>query len=98
MNQPHRSTAFLTDMYELTMLDAALKDGTAHRQCAFEVFTRRLPGERRYGVVAGTSRVIDAVEKFRFTQDQIDSADFLSDEAKDYGLVDRVISRARAVS
>ena len=83
-NSTPDSTAFLTDMYELTMLDAALKDGTAHRQCAFEVFTRRLPGERRYGVVAGTSRVIDAVEKFRFTQDQIDSADFLSDEAKDY--------------
>ncbi|MBL7286565.1 nicotinate phosphoribosyltransferase [Corynebacterium godavarianum] len=83
-NSTPDSTAFLTDMYELTMLDAALQDGTAHRQCAFEVFTRRLPGERRYGVVAGTSRVIDAVEKFRFTQDQIDSADFLSDEAKDY--------------
>ncbi|WP_267208570.1 nicotinate phosphoribosyltransferase [Corynebacterium sp. Marseille-P8863] len=83
-NSTPDSTAFLTDMYELTMLDAALKDGTAHRQCAFEVFTRRLPGERRYGVVAGTSRVIDAVEKFRFTHDQIDSADFLSDEAKDY--------------
>ncbi|CAM4370374.1 MULTISPECIES: nicotinate phosphoribosyltransferase [Corynebacterium] len=83
-NSTPDSTAFLTDMYELTMLDAALKDGTAHRQCAFEVFTRRLPGERRYGVVAGTSRVIDAVEKFRFTQDQIDAADFLSDEAKDY--------------
>ena len=63
-NSTPDSTAFLTDMYELTMLDAALKDGTAHRQCAFEVFTRRLPGERRYGVVAGTSRVIDAVEKF----------------------------------
>ena len=27
--QSHESTAFLTDMYELTMLDAAFKDGTA---------------------------------------------------------------------
>lgn len=80
----HDSTAFLTDMYELTMLDAALQDGTAHRQCAFEVFTRRLPNERRYGVVAGTARVIDAIATFRFTDEQIATADFLSDEAKEY--------------
>ncbi|MCP1386965.1 nicotinate phosphoribosyltransferase [Corynebacterium sp. TA-R-1] len=80
----HDSTAFLTDMYELTMLDAALRDGTAHRKCAFEVFTRRLPAERRYGVVAGTARVIDAISNFRFTEEQIASADFLSDEAKEY--------------
>ncbi|MCT2339593.1 nicotinate phosphoribosyltransferase [Corynebacterium sp. p3-SID1056] len=78
------STAFLTDMYELTMLDAALQDGTAHRQCAFEVFTRRLPSERRYGVVAGTARVLDAISKFRFTEEQIEAADFLSEEAKRY--------------
>ena len=80
----HESTAFLTDMYELTMLDAALQDGTAHRACAFEVFTRRLPAERRYGVVAGTARVIDAISHFRFTDEQIDNAEFLSDVAKDY--------------
>lgn len=82
MNQ--HSTAFLTDMYELTMLDAALQDGTAFRQCAFEVFTRRLPNERRYGVVAGTARVLDAIAKFRFTEEQIAAADFLSPKAKDY--------------
>ena len=78
------STAFFTDMYELTMLDAALKDGTAQRECIFEVFGRRLPNERRYGVVAGTERVLDAITKFRFTQDQLDSADFLSPQAREY--------------
>ena len=78
------STAFLTDMYELTMLDAALQDGTAFRQCAFEVFARRLPAERRYGVVAGTARVIDAITNFRFTEEQIASAPFLSQQAKQY--------------
>lgn len=78
------STAFLTDMYELTMLDAAIQEGTAFRQCAFEVFTRRLPVERRYGVVAGTARVIDAILTFRFTEEQIATAPFLSDAAKDY--------------
>ncbi|MEU6402119.1 nicotinate phosphoribosyltransferase [Streptomyces sp. NPDC046985] len=60
------STALFTDHYELTMLQAALKAGTAERRCVFEVFTRRLPEGRRYGVLAGTGRVLDAVENFRF--------------------------------
>ena len=47
-----RSTALHTDRYELTMLDAALRDGTADRRCVFELFGRRLPGGRRFGVVA----------------------------------------------
>ncbi|WKD57112.1 Nicotinate phosphoribosyltransferase pncB1 [Corynebacterium capitovis DSM 44611] len=81
---PNHSTAFLTDMYELTMLDAAIKSGTADRQCTFEVFSRKLSNERRYGVVAGTARVLDAVSRFRFTQQQLESAGFLSDAAKAY--------------
>ncbi|MEU5833373.1 nicotinate phosphoribosyltransferase [Streptomyces diacarni] len=60
------STALFTDQYELTMLQAALHAGTAERRSVFEVFTRRLPEGRRYGVVAGTGRVLDAVENFRF--------------------------------
>ncbi|MFJ3931894.1 MULTISPECIES: nicotinate phosphoribosyltransferase [unclassified Streptomyces] len=60
------STALFTDQYELTMLQAALRAGTAERRSVFEVFTRRLPNGRRYGVVAGTGRVLDAVENFRF--------------------------------
>ncbi len=63
---PSRSTALLTDRYELTMLDAALRDGTAHRPSVFEVFARRLPAGRRFGVVAGIHRVVDALSDFRF--------------------------------
>jgi nicotinate phosphoribosyltransferase len=48
------------------MLAAALADGTASRRCTFEVFARRLPDGRRYGVVAGTARFLDAVSRFRF--------------------------------
>ncbi|MFJ6636228.1 nicotinate phosphoribosyltransferase [Streptomyces sp. NPDC091376] len=62
------STALFTDQYEFTMLQAALKAGTADRRSVFEVFTRRLPEGRRYGVVAGTGRVLDAVENFRFDE------------------------------
>ncbi|GAB3285398.1 nicotinate phosphoribosyltransferase [Parasphingorhabdus pacifica] len=65
---PAPSTALLTDHYELTMLASALRDGTAHRPCAFEAFTRRLPDGRRYGVVGGVERVVDAIENFRFDE------------------------------
>jgi len=60
-----------TDRYELTMLDAALRDGTAGRQSVFEAFGRSLPGNHRFGVVAGIERVIDAVLDFTFDPDQI---------------------------
>ncbi|NCD18413.1 MAG: nicotinate phosphoribosyltransferase [Actinobacteria bacterium] len=68
---PCQSTALFTDMYELTMIDAALESGTASRACVFEVFNRRLPSRRRYGVVAGVARLLDAVEAFRFTDAQL---------------------------
>ncbi|WP_067715457.1 nicotinate phosphoribosyltransferase [Nocardia yamanashiensis] len=65
------STALLTDQYELTMLAAALSDGSAQRQCTFEVFARRLPHGRRYGVVAGTGRLLAALAEFRFGPDEL---------------------------
>jgi nicotinate phosphoribosyltransferase len=66
------STALLTDHYELTMLQAALHSGAARRHCVFEVFARRLPEGRRYGVVAGTGRLLEAVRKFRFGSQEIE--------------------------
>lgn len=61
----------LTDRYEFTMLAAALRDGTAHTPCVFEVFARRLPEGRRYGVVAGTRRVLDAITSFGVDADEL---------------------------
>lgn len=71
MVRPGPSTALFTDRYELTMLQAALADGTAARRCLFEVFTRRLPPGRRYGVLAGTGRVLEAIEQFRFDEAEL---------------------------
>jgi nicotinate phosphoribosyltransferase len=62
----HPAPALLTDRYELTMLAAALADGTADRDCVFEVFARRLPHGRRYGVLAGTNRLLEELPAFRF--------------------------------
>ena len=67
-----RSTALLTDHYELTMVEAALRSGAATRRCVFEAFARRLPEGRRYGVVAGTGRFLEALQRFRFGDDEID--------------------------
>jgi nicotinate phosphoribosyltransferase len=66
------STALHTDHYELTMLDAALRDHTADRRVAFEVFTRRLPPDTRVGVFGGLGRLLDALERFRFGPDELD--------------------------
>ncbi|MCZ7376619.1 nicotinate phosphoribosyltransferase [Micromonospora sp. WMMC250] len=64
--------ALLTDHYELTMVSAALRDGTADRRCVFEVFSRRLPSGRRYGVVAGTGRLVDLIRDFQFDPTAVD--------------------------
>src|SRR5579872_6247143 len=79
-------TALLTDHYELTMLQAALHSGAAQRRAVFEVFARQLPHGRRYGVVAGTGRLLDAVERFRFGPQELA---FL----RDSGIVDETTLR-----
>lgn len=66
------STALFTDHYELTMLAAALADGSAERRCTFEVFGRRLANGRRFGVVAGLGRLIPAIRNFRFSTAELD--------------------------
>jgi nicotinate phosphoribosyltransferase len=65
------STALLTDRYELTMVDAALRSGNHNRDCVFEVFARRLPEGRRYGVVGGTGRLLELITQFRFEDEEL---------------------------
>lgn len=82
---PPASTALRTDHYELTMVAAALADGTAERPCVFETFARGLPKGRRYGVVAGTGRLIEAIERFRFGEAELEPLQrFLPDSVLDW--------------
>ncbi|HXW80049.1 MAG TPA: nicotinate phosphoribosyltransferase [Acidimicrobiales bacterium] len=60
------TTALLTDRYELTMLETALRSGRALSPATFEVFARRLPEGRPWGVFAGLERAVEAIEDFRF--------------------------------
>jgi nicotinate phosphoribosyltransferase len=79
------TTALLTDQYELTMVRAALRAGTANRRCVFELFARRLPEGRRYGVVAGVGRALRALRLFSFDEEALG---FLSDRK----IVDRAMA------
>jgi nicotinate phosphoribosyltransferase len=84
MNDPVLA-GLLTDKYELTMLAAALRDGTANRRTTFELFARRLPEGRRYGVVAGPGRLLEALPQFRFDDEACQLvADFLDDDTLRY--------------
>ncbi|MFM5951280.1 MAG: nicotinate phosphoribosyltransferase [Micrococcales bacterium] len=65
------TTALLTDRYELTMVQAARQSGLAGRNCVFEVFSRQLPAGRRYGVVAGTGRLLNEIKDFRFGEAEL---------------------------
>ncbi|MEE2521493.1 nicotinate phosphoribosyltransferase [Pseudarthrobacter sp. J75] len=68
----HPRTSLYTDHYELTMLQAALHSGAAHRRSVFEAFARRLPDGRRYGIVGGTGRLLEGLAHFRFGKAELD--------------------------
>ena len=59
------------------MVQAALKSGKASTPCVFETFARKLPDGRRFGVFAGSGRLIQALVNFRFSTSELD---FLADE------------------
>lgn len=84
---PGSASSLLTDQYELTMLEASLRAGTHERECVFEVYGRSLPGGRRYGIVAGTGRLLQLVTDFRFADAELDwlrQSDIVSGAALDW--------------
>ncbi len=63
--------ALLTDLYQLTMLQAYLEHGYTGT-AAFEFFSRKLPPERRFLLAAGLEQVLDYLEHLRFTEPELD--------------------------
>jgi nicotinate phosphoribosyltransferase len=59
--------ALLTDLYQLTMLDAYRQERLAGR-AVFELFTRRLPPGRGFLVAAGLEQALDFLAGLRFTE------------------------------
>jgi nicotinate phosphoribosyltransferase len=54
------------------MLDGALTSGLIDARATFEVFTRSLPNGYRYGVVAGTGRLLEELATFQFDEPTIE--------------------------
>jgi nicotinate phosphoribosyltransferase len=65
------SSALLTDLYQLNMLEAYLADGE-RRTAVFEFFFRKLPKERGFLLAAGLEQVLDFLEGMRFTGEELD--------------------------
>ena len=63
--------ALLTDLYQLTMLDAYHTLGM-QQPAVFEFFVRRLPPARNFLVAAGLEQVLDYLENLQFTADEIE--------------------------
>lgn len=68
--------ALMTDRYEFSMLESFIESGRVNDHAVFEVFTRRLPAGRRFGVFAGLGRLLPMIKDFRFGVDELD---FLTD-------------------
>ncbi|MEX0820390.1 MAG: nicotinate phosphoribosyltransferase [Pirellulaceae bacterium] len=84
------NVAMFTDLYELTMAQAYLREGM-QQPAVFELFFRKLPDCRNFIVAAGLESVLERLEELRFTSDDLDylreqgqfGADFL-DYLKDF--------------
>ena len=64
------SSALLTDLYELTMLEAYFAEGMAGR-AVFEFFVRKLPPDRNFLVAAGLAQVVDYLLGLSFRGDEL---------------------------
>lgn len=76
----------VTDLYQLTMLQAYLEHGM-HATATFELFTRRLPPNRNFLIAAGLDAALDYLENLRFEDadiDYLESLGRLSSEFLDY--------------
>lgn len=65
------SEPLLTDLYQLTMLQAYWRGGMTET-AVFEFFVRRLPQQRSFLVAAGLEQVLDYLENLHFAATEID--------------------------
>jgi nicotinate phosphoribosyltransferase len=61
----------LTDLYQLTMLDAYRQSGM-EGTAVFEMFVRRLPPGRGFLMAAGLAQVLDFLEELHFENDELE--------------------------
>ena len=66
-----QSSGLLTDLYQLTMLDAYL-DADMRDEAVFEFFVRRLPEQRHFLMTAGLEQLLDYLETLSFDAAEIE--------------------------
>lgn len=67
-----RHAGLYTDMYQLTMAQAYLRDGTSERPAVFDYFFRKLPFSGGFVVFAGLEDLLDLLGDFRFSAEDLD--------------------------
>ncbi len=75
--------AILTDLYELTMLQAYVSEGMTET-AVFDLFVRRLPANRNYLVACGLQDVLDYLERLRFSPDSLAYLDSLGNFSREF--------------
>lgn len=66
-----RTSLLLTDLYQLTMLQAYFDQGM-NDTAVFEFFVRKLPPGRNFLMAAGLAQALDFLEDLRFTPEELD--------------------------
>ena len=64
------ASALLTDLYQLTMLQAYFDQGM-NETAVFEFFVRKLPEGRNFLLAAGLEQVLEYLETLRFTDEEL---------------------------
>ncbi len=64
-------TGSYTDLYELTMSEVYFLSGRGVEQVVFDYFFRKIPFGGGYVVFAGLESLIDILEQFRFTDEDL---------------------------
>ncbi len=67
----NHDSALLTDLYQLTMLQAYFDEDMQER-AVFELFVRDLPVQRNFLMLAGIEQALDYLENLSFTADELD--------------------------
>jgi nicotinate phosphoribosyltransferase len=64
------TSPLLTDLYQLTMLEAYLREGM-EEMAVFEFYVRDLPASRGFLIAAGQDSLLSFLENLRFSNDEI---------------------------
>mgnify|MGYP005943680931 FL=1 len=82
-----RNLTLLTDLYEITMMQAYFKNNNKNKMAIFDVFYRKNPMDGGYAISAGLEQVIEYIDNLHFTEDDINylaSLKIFEDDFLDY--------------